>query len=236
MTFEILTEICKFTHKSYKYITASNNESEETATGQMNDTVRRQQAQEDQRPAPHKHRRSERQEGQTVVTAEAIGVRDEDKRGSEDRGKGNREHQFQTQPVNRQKHKSDAQEQHDRRIKEMERNVDAQRWQITGLTQERKLLQEDVKRTEGSLTRSERDQRKLQSEIEDLRDRLAQSQRHVHVLQQQLQRHEQENKLADRVAPTERSICSHGGVAGDAYIGTERSAGVPDQSGLAFWC
>jgi hypothetical protein len=194
----LLDVTCKVTKKTYKYLTDTNNEDDETATGQMNDTVSRQQAQEDQRPTPHKHRRSERQEGQTVVTAEAIGVRDEDKRGSEDRGKGNREHQFQTQPVivdDRQKRKSDAQEQQDRRIKEMERNMDAQRRQITGLTQERKLLQEDVKRTEGSLIRSEQERRKLQSEIEDLRDRLAQSQRHVHTFQQQLQRQEQENKI-----------------------------------------
>ncbi|KIM86829.1 hypothetical protein PILCRDRAFT_4707 [Piloderma croceum F 1598] len=168
------------------------------ATGEMNDTVGRQQVQDDQKPTSHKQKRAERQEGRGGVTADAIRVRDEDKRGSGDRGKGSTEQQFQAQQAlvdDRQKHISDAQEQRDRYIKDMERDIGRQQGQITRLKQEMVSLREEGMRNEDRLTRSEREKSKLQHEIRDLRDRLEQSQRHEHGQQQQLQRQEQENKI-----------------------------------------
>jgi hypothetical protein len=181
-----------------KYFIPSNNKSDEMATGEMNDTASRQQVQEDQRPLSRKQRRAEKQEGRADVTADEIGVKDEDRRGSGDGGKGSKERQFQTQQGivdYRQKSISDAQEQRDGRIKGMQRTIDGQRQQITSLTQERVSLREEVKRKEEKLARSEREQSRLQHEIRDLRDSLAQSQHQGRVQQQQLQRQEQENKI-----------------------------------------
>src|SRR5882724_4870887 len=185
MISRIITETCDLSYKGYKILTGRNNEGNETATGQMNDTVGRQQMQEDQRPISHKQRRAERQEGRAGVTADAIRVRDEDKRGSGDRGKGSREHQLQTQQGivdYRQKSISDAQEQRDGRIKEMQRTIDGQRQQITSLTQERDRLGEEARARGEKLTRSEWESRNLQRQIHDLEENMRRSESNGHAL------------------------------------------------------
>jgi len=183
----------------WKFFTGDDNEGDQMATDNLDNTVGRQQVQEDQRPVSHKQKRKDRQDEQVAVTSGAESAKAEDKRGNRDGDseRGHRERQLPTQDTaeGRQKNSSDTQEQRDGRIQKMKREIDRQQLEITSMKREWAKLWQEAETRREKLVQSEQESGKLHREIQGLRESLAQFQSNRHALEQKLQRQEQDTKI-----------------------------------------